>query len=287
MEIFEKIAAYFSGNHSQRDELEIMEWRKNPENEKIYQELADLWNNSSRLDKGKVKVDVEQAWKVMEAKMKEAGNEKKILPLRYVWMAAAVLVPLMLGIWMMNYFNNETRVPEAKSMAKVTPAKKAPEIKMVEIITTDSVKQVYLPDSTLVSLNINSVFRYPEKFTGNERGVFLEGEAFFDVAENKDQPFIIRTETSITRVVGTSFNLKAYKDHEDVELVVESGTVVFAASDEGSEKLTLQANDKVTLNKKSKKAVKSKHTPSKIKWDASKLKLKIKKLSRKIKKKIK
>ena len=284
MEILEKIAAYLSGNHSQRDEQEILEWRKNPENDKVFHELHDLWKNSAELNRNHVKVDIDQAWRKMEIRIKEVGNDKKIISLRYVWMAAAVIVPLIIGVWMMNYFNEEKIINSPQPFAKNITVK-APEIKMIEVVTADSVKLVYLPDSTAVSINVNSVFRYPEKFTGNERGVFLEGEAFFTVTKNQEMPFIIRTETSLTKVVGTAFNLKAYKEHDDVELHVESGTVEFSSlSSPGEDKLILQANDKGTLNKKSKKVVKSKHTGPKIKWDTSKLKRTLKKLTKKIKK---
>lgn len=67
-----------------------------------------------------------------------------------------------------------------------------------------------LPDSTTVWLNAGSKFTYPAYFTNDTREVELEGEAFFEVSENKKKPFIVRTALCDVEVLGTSFNVEAY-----------------------------------------------------------------------------
>ena len=71
---------------------------------------------------------------------------------------------------------------------------------------------VTLQDGTVVNLNSASELRYPVAFSGDLREVELRGEAYFEVAENKNKPFIVRTDEFNVRVLGTSFNISAYAD---------------------------------------------------------------------------
>ena len=68
-------------------------------------------------------------------------------------------------------------------------------------------QEVWLPDSTLVVLNAHSSITFPNYTTGPLREVWLEGEAFFEVTENKQRPFIVHVDEMDVRVTGTSFNV--------------------------------------------------------------------------------
>ncbi|GET30489.1 FecR family protein [Prolixibacter sp. SD074] len=87
------------------------------------------------------------------------------------------------------------------------------------------IKQVTLPDGTIVSMNANSRIEYPKRFSGQKRTVKLVGEAFFDVHHDPIHPFIIETEGAQIEVLGTSFNVSAYPGKEKVEVNVRTGTV--------------------------------------------------------------
>ena len=86
-------------------------------------------------------------------------------------------------------------------------------------------KQILLPDGTQVILNSCSHIRYPDNFIGNERRIELEGEGYFQVYRNEEQPFIINTRRFDVRVLGTSFDVKAYSSDEVVSVEVENGKV--------------------------------------------------------------
>jgi len=86
--------------------------------------------------------------------------------------------------------------------------------------------QVVLPDGTKVWMNAASTLRYPTRFTGNERKVFLNGEAYFEVAKNARMPFHVIVDTDMTvQVLGTHFNIKAYSDEDEVKTTLVEGMV--------------------------------------------------------------
>lgn len=84
--------------------------------------------------------------------------------------------------------------------------------------------KVVLCDGTEVWLNANTNFVYPTVFIGNERVVSLEGEAYFKVAKDNKRPFIVKTKSTQTRVLGTEFNIRSYSP-EDTHIVLVNGKV--------------------------------------------------------------
>lgn len=86
--------------------------------------------------------------------------------------------------------------------------------------------QIILPDGTKVWLNAESSLHYPSRFTGNERVVELDGEAFFKVSKDAEHPFIVRTHRLTTQVRGTSFNFRAYGNEPNHVTLVEGSVAV-------------------------------------------------------------
>lgn len=93
--------------------------------------------------------------------------------------------------------------------------------------------KVVLCDGTEVWLNANTNFVYPTAFVGNERVVTLEGEAYFKVAKDASRPFIVKTPTVQTRVLGTEFNIRSYTP-EDTHIVLINGKVEVSNAQGGS-----------------------------------------------------
>lgn len=85
--------------------------------------------------------------------------------------------------------------------------------------------QTVLPDGSKVWLNAESSLRYPTAFEGGERRVELTGEAYFEVTHNPKQPFVVATATQHLKVLGTSFNLNAYKNEPFTITTLVSGSV--------------------------------------------------------------
>ena|GEM_PF-665345 len=83
-----------------------------------------------------------------------------------------------------------------------------------------------LPDGTKVSLNADSKLLFPKEFSKGLRQVELSGEAFFEVAPDKEAPFIVHTEALDVRVLGTAFNVEAFPDASEVNTTLVHGKVV-------------------------------------------------------------
>lgn len=93
------------------------------------------------------------------------------------------------------------------------------------IIPRGAEYSLILADGTKIYLNSESELRYPVKFSGNERRVFLKGEAYFDVITDKTKPFIVNVQELDIQVLGTAFNIMAYQDVPQIETTLERGCV--------------------------------------------------------------
>ena len=104
-------------------------------------------------------------------------------------------------------------------------------------------QQIQLADGTQVWLNENTTLRYPEDFDGEVREVYLQGEAFFDVARNEAKPFLIEGGRAVTRVLGTSFNVSALPEDTAVVVTVVSGTVALSDREDTAQVVILQKGE--------------------------------------------
>lgn len=125
------------------------------------------------------------------------------------WRVAAAVAGILLGSYALYYRFQREPTPQ---VAQNPVGKRS-------LIT--------LSDGSRVWLNADSKLEYPKKFSGSLREVRLVGEAFFDVTHNPSQPFVIRLETASIRVLGTSFNVRAYPGDASVKTTVVTGRVAF------------------------------------------------------------
>ncbi|MEQ7798717.1 FecR domain-containing protein [Pedobacter sp. ASV1-7] len=88
---------------------------------------------------------------------------------------------------------------------------------------------VLLADGSRVWLNSGSRLVYPNAFKGSKREVYLQGEAFFEVSHNKKQPFHVYVKDVDVKVLGTSFNVRAYSDEKNLKTTLVTGSVELSA----------------------------------------------------------
>ncbi len=137
--------------------------------------------------------------------------------------AAAVVILALAGLGFYVYsqqdlFDEEIKVSVAKSST---------------ITNNTSIATLHmLSDGTVIMLQPNGSLEFPDEFPSDKREIVLNGEAFFDVTKDKNRPFIIHTGDVTVRVLGTSFNVRAYEGAKEITVAVKTGKVsVYAKGD--------------------------------------------------------
>jgi len=119
-----------------------------------------------------------------------------------------------------------------------------------------------LSDGTKVWLNSESLIRYPVSFPGDERKVELEGEAYFEVAKNKDKPFRVVSGNQVTEVLGTGFNITSYDEDPVVVTTLVEGHVKVSLKSNPQIAQLLNPNDQTLYTKAGKRISKRVVDPS-------------------------
>lgn len=109
--------------------------------------------------------------------------------------------------------------------------------------------QLTLPDGSKVWVNADSRLKYSNHFNADERDIYLQGEAYFEVTKNTEIPFRVISGEVEVRVAGTKFSMRAYPEENRVEAVLAEGRIEFFTNQETSEKsYQLKPGDKVIYN---------------------------------------
>ncbi|WP_374172550.1 FecR family protein [Flavobacterium tructae] len=111
-----------------------------------------------------------------------------------------------------------------------------------------------LSDGTVVSLNSGTSLRYPEQFgTNGKRNVYLTGEAFFEVAKDKEHPFIVNANQVDIEVLGTKFNISAYPETPTVNSTLVEGSIQMYETENKQNLVLLKPNQMATWQNNTKK----------------------------------
>ncbi|MGL5894963.1 MAG: FecR family protein [Bacteroidales bacterium] len=150
--------------------------------------------------------------------------------------AAIVAIPLSLGLTAYMY-------------KQVSSMRDHLERNFVFSTKSGDCSEVLLPDGTKVILNSASTLSYPADYGMNERKVYLSGEAFLDVKKDSIRSFIVDLEKLQIRVLGTTFNVKAYADSDLIETTLIEGSVEIATCN--NRRVILEPNEKASYSKTS------------------------------------
>lgn len=155
------------------------------------------------------------------------------------------------------------------------------------VIPYGKTSEIVLADGTKVYLNAGSSLVYPEYFVDKRREVLLVGEAFFEVSEDKEHPFIVQTSDIRVKVLGTHFNISAYHSDGVIETVLTEGKVELEQNNSSlfSEKKVLEPGQLASFNKSTQvTSVKKVNTSNYTLWKDGVYKFESTDLSRVIKK---
>ncbi|GHB65714.1 FecR family protein [Persicitalea jodogahamensis] len=148
------------------------------------------------------------------------------LPRRIVWLAAACIL-LLLG-----YFLIPPELIQSQEVSYNSNRRHSTVALIEKVNDSGSPVTVALADGSTVVLQPGSRISYAQNFTvPKNREVYLSGEAFFEVAKNPDKPFLVFANELVTKVLGTSFNVRAYQKDKDVTVEVRTGRVSVAVDE--------------------------------------------------------
>ncbi len=244
---YELIARYLAGECNDDEKRRVKEWsRQHPE---LMDEFLKIWNQTLREE---FLPDVESALQKVNRRLdaKKGSQTRRIL----MWASSAAAVILLLCIIGIRTWN----------------ASKVPDIVAASLSTiqtnTDETLEHVLADGSRVWLNRSSLVRHPETFENNVREIYLEGEAFFDIVPDAEKPFIIHAGGTQTRVVGTSFGIKAFKGANEVVVTVSTGVVNLSAEGK-ADKIVLTQGEQGICNPERQKLEKNDNPdPNALAW---------------------
>ena len=133
---------------------------------------------------------------------------------RIYWQVAAALIPLILVVGLTIRLNSQVNLFSKTVYSEVY----VPKGKQEHIIFQDG-SEAYL--------NSDTRLRYPRKFGLSKREIFLQGEGYFNIATNKRRPFIVCINNTDVTVLGTSFNVHAFKEDNEMKILLDKGSIVF------------------------------------------------------------
>jgi ferric-dicitrate binding protein FerR (iron transport regulator) len=250
---YHDIKGFLEGKTTESESFQIREWLKNPENDvELRQILGEIWANSEIRLKGQA-----PDFNLMLNQVHHQINNPQIhqpkpkalstrLYLAFSRVAAILIIPLLL-LSVYFYFNQANT---STGLASNT---------FREIYTKPGTRtQIDLADGTRVWLNDGTTFRYPEHFTGSRREVFVNGEAYFEVKSNPENPFVVNNPMMNTVVTGTHFNLNAYSSDNYFEATLLEGKIHLENADK---KLVMKPGEQVQFDPMLEKIVQKKVDP--------------------------
>ena len=209
----ELIDRVIAGQATKKEAREVVEWFSDTTEGQAY--LSELINSDAHLldlegvDESSLPPMLSQ--KIL-AEINRQIRQKEIRHL--IFRVAAILIPFVMIAGLTFYTNSR-----------------------LDLFGTSGYSEIYIPkgektrilfqDGSQAFLNADTKIRYPEKFGLTERKIQLEGEAYFKIATNSNRPFIVQINDTKVKVLGTSFNVKAYKNDKNLNIVLDKGKISF------------------------------------------------------------
>ncbi|HOX83906.1 MAG TPA: FecR family protein [Chryseolinea sp.] len=224
------IARYLSREATTEEQEQLLNWlAQNPSNKKVFENYFSLWEIKLPY---KPEFDLAKGLQRLNSNI-DQHEEEMIKPessfhLRKIAASISVLLVTCIAIYFIGKYS------EASSV----------KISLSERTTSEGEKTtITLSDGSIIQVNANSTFKFPQTFSRSKREVYLKGEAFFEVAKDSLRPFIVHTGNLATQVLGTSFNINTKGN----QIAVSVATGKVSVSHENETQLLLP-NEKITYS---------------------------------------
>ena len=288
LKIARLIAGELNNSIDEDDRKYLDYWlNESVENKNIYNEIKkDNWYASNL--SASQRYNLEEGWDKINLRIQPVSKLKKLLPMMYKYAAIAILFLGIGYFYQQGFFANNleinspsenitlqlengniqiinedgsTKVVDAKG--NIVGAQNGNQLVYSNAIVKEKLVyntltvpygkrfKIQLSDGTNVHLNAGTSLKYPVKFIkGENRQVFLNGEAFFDVTSDKNHPFIVNADALNVEVFGTEFNVSAYPEDATTDVVLVEGSVALYNEEETSkEGITIAPGIKGSLDK--------------------------------------
>jgi transmembrane sensor len=246
------LARYLSDECSQEEREKVEAWiAYDRDNQRVMELMKVTWYIS---DFRSQTSDVEKLWKavaenagitaesevrkITEAPVLTSRTTKwpfnlKSFPYKTLRYAAVLLLFVISFV----YFFSKGSLPWFQQTA---------ELKVITIEKGNREK-IMLSDGTGIVLDAGSSLKYPEKFTGKTREVFLNGEGYFEVTKDAGKPFVVNANHAVITVLGTKFNVRAWRPDKKVTVTVAEGKVSLRSEDNTAKKVITIAKDQLSV----------------------------------------
>ncbi|NDV77968.1 FecR family protein [Dysgonomonas sp. 511] len=215
---------FFEGLTSIEEEKAIRSWLdSSPENEKSFfkeRQIYDAFILNSKY------TDVQ--YEEFEGDENKTRKNVRFYLKEFVKIAAVVLVT---ALGMTYYLSQSDDTDTLLAMQTIS-------------VPAGQRMNVILPDGTDIWLNAKTTIKYPVSFNSKERRVYLDGQAYFDVAKNEELPFTVETKQGEVTALGTKFDVLAYSDSEVFETTLMDGKVRVGLVGKPEQSLILEPNHK-------------------------------------------
>jgi len=251
------IIGYLEGNISEEETQYLLQKVQTDQAfSHAFEDIAEIW-----LHKGSITTDDLKSYRALayinskidelqqnipEPESAEISERTKVfrLPLpdlklkHWISIAASILIISILAV----FYRSGLKSPDNA-------------VAYIENVTAPGQKKtVTLPDGTRIMLNADSKLRIDKNFGGVNRTVYLEGEAWFDVKRNPRKPFIVHTGKVATQVLGTHFNISAYKSDGRITVSLVQGKVQVDINNDPSKRVILEPGKQMVFSKATQQA---------------------------------
>jgi transmembrane sensor len=253
----ELLVKYLTGIADETERNDALCWiRQSDEHRKYFDELRDVYE-AAKITQNQSNYNVDLSWERVKslhykkklAAFQEADKSKYRMFIRgIIKYAAIILTILVLGGLSFQYMKKSESIPLVKDIWNNIEA------------PFGSRARLTLVDGTKVWLNAGSQLRYSSAFAKNNREVFLEGEAYFEVAHDNSVQFVVKTSHLNIKVFGTEFNVKAYPDENFIQTTLVKGSITIEGaiiSKTGKHIVYLKPNQTATYYIHEKKEIKT------------------------------
>jgi len=211
------IARFLEKNLNEEELINLKNWlNESYENRKLFDQYNEVWQLSNVVFNEGL-YNTEAGWSSLQKSITKnsinTDNRFRLIGTNQliIWKAASVAAMLVAALFIGLFIHKNDKIPNNQFVTIFSPRGEK--------------SKVVLADSTVVWLNSESQLTYSNDFDGEMRLVTLSGEGYFDVKEDRDRPFIVKTTNADIEVYGTRFNVSSYPDEQQTETTLEEGKI--------------------------------------------------------------